>query len=106
MPAVVVPVTAGEASLTLEVLGHQPYNHDGVYSSFSPQKNEDVLPLDGATVMISSEPVVIQSQVGKNIFMVNVPNDQGGYSTVVMQKAGDRFMEVGVGFYPILPKLE
>jgi hypothetical protein len=45
-------------------------------------------------------PVVIQNQVGKNIFMVNIPNDKGGYSSVILQKSGDRFIALPGEFSP------
>jgi hypothetical protein len=54
--------------------------------------NMEVSPPDGATIMISSVPVIIQNQVSKNIFMANIPNDKGGYSTVILQKLSNRFI--------------
>jgi hypothetical protein len=50
--------------------------------------------------MISSVPVVIQNQVSKNIFMVNIPNDKGGYSSVMLQKSGNRFIGLPGEFLP------
>jgi len=65
------------------------------------QKNVEVAPPDdGAEVVISSVPVVIRTQVSKNIFTANIPNDKGGYSTVIIQKLGDRFMEIPGELYP------
>jgi hypothetical protein len=71
-------VALGATATTLWIAGHQKYNYESVYSNYPPQKYVEVAPPDGATVMISSVPVVIQNQVSKNIFMVNIPNDKGG----------------------------
>ena len=56
------------------------------------QKYVEVAPPDGASFMVSSVPVVIQTQASKNIFTANIPNDKGGFSTVIIQKVGDRFI--------------
>ena len=47
---------------------------------------------NGAEVMISSVPVEIQNQMSGNIFKVKVPNDKGEFSTVILQKLGNRFI--------------
>jgi hypothetical protein len=85
-------VALGATASSFGVTGQQKYNNDGIYPDYPSQKNVEVSPPDGATVMISSVPVVIQNQVGKNIFMANIPNDNGGYSTVILQKLGNRFI--------------
>ena len=96
-------VALGTTAKTFWIPGHQKHNYDGVYSNNPPQKNVDVAPPDGATIMISSVPVVIQTQVSKNIFTVNIPNDKGGYSTVTLQKLGNRFIGLPGEFYPDFP---
>ena len=58
------------------------------------QKHVEATFPDGASIMISSEPVIIQNQVSKNIFMANIPNDRGGYATVMIQKVGNGFIEL------------
>jgi len=65
-----------------------------------------VMPPDGAEFVVSSVPVVIKTQVSKNIFTANIPNDKGGYSTVIIQKSGDQFIELPVGFNPEVPQLK
>jgi len=37
-----------------------------------------VAPTDGAAFVVSSVPVEIRTQVSKNIFAANIPNDKGG----------------------------
>jgi hypothetical protein len=86
---VVGTVALGATAWSFGVTGQQKYDNDGLYPS---QKNVEVAPPDGATIMISSVPVVIQNQVSKNIFMANIPNDNGGYSIVILQKLGNRFI--------------
>ena len=98
-------VALGTTAKTFWIPGHQKHNYDGVYSNNPPQKNVDVAPPDGATIMISSVPVVIQTQVSKNIFTVNIPNDKGGYSAVVIKKSGNGFVGPQGEFYPDFPKV-
>jgi len=62
----------------------------------SQQKYEKVAPPDGAVFVISSVPVIIKHEVSKNIFTANIPNDEGGYSTVIIQKSGNQFIELPV----------
>jgi hypothetical protein len=87
-------VALGATATTFWITGHQKYNYNGVYSNYPPKKYVEVTPSDGASMMISSVPVLIQDQVSKNIFMGNIPNDRGGYSTVILQKLGNRFIEL------------
>ena len=47
--------------------------------NYPSKKDVEVSPPDGATIMISSVPVIIQNQVTKDIFTANIPNDRGGY---------------------------
>jgi hypothetical protein len=68
--------------------------------NYPSKKDVEVSPPDGATIMISSVPVIIQNQVSKNIFTANIPNDRGGYSTVMLQKSGNRFIELPGEFLP------
>ena len=72
----------------------------------SHQKYEKVAPPDGAVFVISSVPVIIKHEVSKNIFTANIPNDKGGYSTVIIQKSGDQFIELPVEFYTDVPQLK
>jgi len=76
------------------------YNHEAINFNYLPKKDAEVSPPDGATIMISSVPVIIQTQVSKNIFMVNIPNDKGGYSSVMLQKSGNRFIGLPGEFLP------
>jgi len=98
-------VALGAITSTFWIAGHQKYNYDGGYSNYPPQKNIEAAPPDGATVMMSSVPVVIQNQVSKNIFTVNIPNDKGGYLTAILQKLGNRFIGLPGEFYPDFPKV-
>jgi len=75
------------------------------FGSAGYQKNVEVALPDGATVMVSSVPVVIQNQVCKDMFTVNIPNDKGGYSTIILQKLGNRFIGLPGEFYPEFPKV-
>jgi hypothetical protein len=61
---------------------------------------------DGAAFVISSVPVIIKHEVSKNIFTANIPNDKGGYSTVIIQKLGNQFRELPVELYPEVPQLK
>ena len=101
LPAVGIVALETSAS-TFWVAGHQNYNNN-VVSEYPSQKNvEESIP-DGAEFMISSVPVIIQNQVTKNTFTANIPNDQGGYSTVMLQKSGNRFIELTRELYPGIP---
>ena len=96
-------VALGTNATTIWITGPQQYIHEGINSNYLPKKDVEVPPPDGATIMISSVPVVIQTQVSKNIFTVNIPNDKGGYSTVTLQKLGNRFIGLPGEFYPDFP---
>jgi hypothetical protein len=87
----------------LLVISQQKHINNGIYPEYPSQKNvEESIP-DGAEFMISSVPVIIQNQVTKNTFTANIPNDQGGYSTVILQKSGNRFIELTRELYPGIP---
>jgi len=49
-------------------------------------------PANGASFMVSSIPVVLKAQVSKNVFTVDIPNSNGGYTTVILLKLGNRFV--------------
>jgi len=70
------------------------------------QKYVEAAPPDGAAFVVSSVPIVIRTQVSKNIFTANIPNDKGGFLTVIIQKSGNQFIELPVGFYPEVPQLK
>ena len=93
-------VALGTNAITFRITDPQKYIHDGINSNYPPRKDVEVPPPDGAAIMISSVPVVIQNQVSKNIFMVNIPNDKGGYSSVMLQKSGNRFIGLPGEFLP------
>ena len=88
---------------TLWIIRPQQYIHEAINFNYPPKKDVEVSPPDGATIMISSVPVIIQNQVTKDIFTANIPNDRGGYSTVMLQKSGDRFIELPGAMYPKFP---
>ena len=102
---VVSTVAFGVPITTFGIAGHQKYQYDGVYSNGPSQNIIEVEPPDGATVIMSSVPVVIQNQVSKDKFTVNIPNDKGGYSTVILQKLGNRFIGLPGEFFPEFPKV-
>ena len=93
-------VALGTNAITFRITDPQKYIHEGINSNYLPKNDVEVPPPDGATIMISSVPVVIQNQVSKNIFMVNIPNDKGGYSSVMLQKSGNRFIGLPGEFLP------
>lgn len=93
-------IALGTNGTTFGMTGLQKHISEGSNSNYSPKKDVEIPPTDGATIMISSVPVVIQNQVGKNIFMVNIPNDKGGYSSVMLQKSGNRFIGLPGEFLP------
>ena len=95
-PAVEIVTLKSNISPPL-VISHQKQFNDSVYSAYTSQKNVEILPPDGASIMISSEPVTIQNQVSKNIFTANIPNNRGGYATVIIQKIGNRIIELPGG---------
>jgi hypothetical protein len=92
LPAVGIVSLEGATTPTLLTSGHQKY------VKVAP-------PDDGAVFVVSSVPVVIRTQVSKNIFTANIPNDKGGYSTVIIQKLGNQFRELPVEFHPEVPQL-
>ena len=102
LPAVGIVALETSAS-TFWVAGHQKYGNDGVYPDYPSQKNVEVSPPVGAEFMISSVPVIIQNQVSKNIFRANISNDKGGYATVMLQKSGNRYIELPGELYPEIP---
>ena len=85
---------------TFWITGPQKNIHESINSNYPSKKDVEVPESDGATIMISSVPVIIQTQVSKNIFMVNIPNDKGGYSSVMLQKSGNRFIGLPGEFLP------
>ena len=86
-------------------LGHPKHSNGGDYPDYHSQENAQQLPPDGASIMLSSVPVIIQSQVSKNIFTANIPNVNGGYSTVILQREGNRFIELPGESYPDFPRV-
>jgi hypothetical protein len=93
-------VALGANVTTFRIAGRQKYDHEAINFNYPSKKDVEMPPPDGATIMISSVPVVIQNQVGRNIFMVNIPNDKGGYSSVILQKSGNRFIGLPGEFLP------
>ena len=93
-------VALGTNAPTFGITGLQKYIQEGINSNYPPKKDVELDPPDGATIMVSSVPVIIQNQVGKNIFMVNIPNDKGGYSSVMLQKSGNKFIGLPGEFLP------
>lgn len=67
---------------------------DSTFLKAGHQKYVEMAPPDGASFMASSVPVVIQVQGSKNIYTANIPNDKGGFSTVIIQKVGNRFIDL------------
>ena len=96
-------VALGATASSFGVTGQQKYNNDGIYPDYPSQKNVEVSPPVGAEFMISSVPVIIQNQVSKNIFRANISNDKGGYATVMLQKSGNRYIELPGELYPEIP---
>jgi len=92
LPAVGIVGLVGATTPTLLTFVHQKY------VKVAP-------PDDGAVFVVSSFPVVIRTQVSKNIFTANIPNDKGGYSTVIIQKLGDKFIGLPGEFYPGIPEV-
>ena len=97
---VVVTVALGTNTRTFLMTGPQKHDHEVINLNYPPKRDEEVPPPDGATIMISSVPVVIQNQVSKDVFMINIPNDKGGYSSVMLQKSGNKFIGLPGEFLP------
>ena len=93
-------VALGTNTRTFLMTGPQKYDHEVINLNYPPKRDEEVPPPDGATIMISSVPVVIQNQVSKDVFMINIPNDKGGYSSVMLQKSGNKFIGLPGEFLP------
>ena len=93
-------VALGTNTRTFLMTGPQKHDHEVINLNYPPKRDEEVPPPDGATIMISSVPVVIQNQVSKDVFMINIPNDKGGYSSVMLQKSGNRFIGLPGEFLP------
>ena len=96
-------VALGTNAPTFWITGLPKYNHEAINFNYPPKKDVEAPLPDGATIMISSVPVIIQNQVTKDIFTANIPNDRGGYSTVMLQKSGDRFIELPGAMYSKFP---
>jgi hypothetical protein len=93
---VVGAVALGATATTLWIAGHQYYYNDGLYYNYTPQ---------GYVVVTPPQALVTQTQDSDNMITVNIPNDKGGYTTVVIKRSGKGFVGPQGEFYPDFPKV-
>jgi hypothetical protein len=80
------------------------YVNDGVYYLYTPHGyqviQQPMVVAQPAVVMPSSAPVPAQ-----DTFPVNIPNNNGGYSTVIIKKSGNGYSGPQGEFYAEFPKV-
>jgi hypothetical protein len=95
-------VALGAAATTVWIANHPYYYYDGLYYNYTPQGYVVVTP--PATTVVTA-PVVSGDQVSDDVITVNVPNDKGGYTAVVIKRSGKGFVGPQGEFYPDFPRV-
>ena len=110
------------AATAVWMAGHQYYYYEGVYYDYTPAGYVVVTPPVATTVVtqpvvtnVVTQPVattvtapqavVTETQAGDDSITVNIPNDKGGYSAVVIKRSGKGFVGPQGEFYPEFPKV-
>jgi hypothetical protein len=96
-------VALGAAATAIWIAGHQYYYYDGLYYDYTPSGYVVVTPPVTTTVVTASPVSVTESS--DNVINVNIPNDRGGYTTVVIKRSGKGFVGPQGEFYPEFPKV-
>jgi len=99
--AVVTALPAGFVPVVIN--GVTYYVSNGVYYQYTPN-GYVVVPQPGATVMAQA-PVPGAAAV-TDTFPINLPNTQGGYTTVIIKRSKDGYVGPQGEFYPEFPKIE
>ena len=102
---VVGAVALGAAATSIWIANHQYYYYDGLYYDYTPQGYVMVAPPVATTVVAAPQVLVTQTQAADDVITLNIPNDKGGYSAVVIKKSGNGFVGPQGEFYPDFPKV-
>lgn len=105
----------GAAATAVWISGHPYYYYNGVYYDNTPAGYVVVNPPVATTVVAAPQTVVTAAQApapqvtvpqaGEDVVTVNVPNDNGGYTAVVLKRSGNGFVGPQGEFYPSFPKV-
>ena len=98
-------VALGAAATSIWIANHQYYYYDGLYYDYTPQGYVMVAPPVATTVVAAPQVLVTQTQAADDVITLNIPNDKGGYSAVVIKKSGNGFVGPQGEFYPDFPKV-
>jgi hypothetical protein len=113
---VIVPPPAG-AMVTSIPTDFQPvvingmtyYVNDGIYYVYTRHGyqvvNQPVVEVPPAVTVVAPPAPPAPVPVMQDTFTVNVPNNNGGYSSVVIKKSGNGFVGPQGEFYPEFPKV-
>ena len=102
---VVGAVALGSAATSIWIANHPYYYYDGLYYDYTPQGYVMVAPPVATTVVATPQVLVTQTQVVDDVITLNIPNDKGGYSAVVIKRSGNGFVGPQGEFYPEFPKV-
>jgi hypothetical protein len=64
-----------------------------------------VTPPVATTVVSAPQVLVTQTQVADDVITLNIPNDKGGYTAVVIKRSGNGFIGPQGEFYSDFPKV-
>jgi hypothetical protein len=85
------------------------YVNNGVYYIYTQYGYQSVAPPAGVSAAASQAEAVTQVPVngtsGDSV-TINVPNDKGGFSPVVLKKSGDGYVGPQGEFYPQIPSMD
>lgn len=90
------------------------YVNDGTYYVYNGYSYQEVAPpvtVVQQPVTVEQPPTVVDSQttiapaVEDDTFTINIPNNKGGYTAVMLKKSGNGFIGPQGEFYPEFPKV-
>jgi len=83
--------------------GRTYYVDNGIYYIHTHHGYEVVS--QPAVTIVQSVPVVVAPPVVQNAFPINVPNDKGGYTSVIIKRSGNGYVGPQGEFYAEFPKV-
>jgi len=95
--AVVTTIPAGYQPIVINGITY--YTNEGIYYQYTP-RGYVVVPQPGVVVMPQG------AQLNEQEFIVNIPNLRGGYTPVVIRRAGSGFVGPQGEYYAVFPSVE
>ncbi len=70
-----------------------------------PNPHPYLYPYPQPVPVVVAQPAVVAVPAGADTLSVNIPNDNGGYTVVVLKRSGNGFVGPQGEFYPDFPKI-